>query len=216
MKTLLVINCSGRVSRSLSRRLTHRFAQAWLAHQPSGRIIERDLGSNPPPPVNERWIAAAFADPAESTDASRDALRLSETLIEEIVAADTVIIGTPIYNFGMPAQLKAYFDQVVRVGRTFAFAPGEAEPYRPMLASKPVIAVSAAGDGAMHPGGKLWPLNFLEPHLATTLAFIGLTDLTFVRVGYDEYKDERLKRSLAAAEAELDRLAARQPEAVCR
>ena len=135
------------------------------------------------------------------------ALQVSDSLIDELVAADCVVLGTPIYNFGMPAQLKAYFDQVVRVGRTFAFAPGDAEPYRPLLASKPVIVVTAAGDGSMHPGGALYHLNYLEPHLLTVLGFIGLTDTTFVRVGYDEFQDDRLKRSLSAAERTIDELA---------
>jgi FMN-dependent NADH-azoreductase len=136
------------------------------------------------------------------------ALQVSDSLIDELVAADGVVLGAPIYNFGMPAQLKAYFDQIVRIGRTFAFAPGEAEPYRPLLASKPVIVVTAAGDGSMQPGGALYHLNYLEPHLLTVLGFIGLTDATFVRVGYDEFQDDRLKRSLSAAERMIDELAA--------
>jgi FMN-dependent NADH-azoreductase len=107
----------------------------------------------------------------------------------------------------MPAQLKAYVDQIVRVGRTFAFVPGNAEPYRPLLTSKPIIVVTAAGDGALQPGGALYHLNHLEPHLLTVLGFIGLTDTTFVRVGYDEFQDDRLKHSLSAAERAIDELA---------
>jgi FMN-dependent NADH-azoreductase len=131
MKTLLVLNASGRVTRSITRRLTKRFAESWRAWNPDGTILQRDLGLNPPPPVNERWIAAAFADSAQRSLEMNEALRVSETLIEEIERADTVLLGTPIYNFGMPAQLKAWFDQIVRVGRTFEMVPGDAEPYRP-------------------------------------------------------------------------------------
>jgi FMN-dependent NADH-azoreductase len=208
MKTLLVINSSGRVTRSITRRLTNRFAEAWCAQNPGMTVVHRDVGQDPPPLVNERWIAGAFADPAKRTEAMQEALRWSDSLIEELVAADTVVLGTPLYNFGMPASLKAYFDQVVRVGRTFSFDPHAAEPYRPLLSPKPVIVVIAAGDGSMHPGGAQAHLNFLEPHLETVFGFIGLTDLRFIRVGYEEYQDERLKRSLTVAEAEVDELAA--------
>jgi FMN-dependent NADH-azoreductase len=210
MKTLLVINCSGRVTRSITRRLTDRFVARWRNQNPEGTVVQRDVGQNPPSPINESWIAAAFAEPAKHTPAMRDALQLSESFIEEIVAADTIVIGTPIYNFGMPAQLKAYFDQIVRVGRTFSFSAEASDPYRPLLASKPVIVVTAAGDGSLFPGGALAHLNFLEPHLATLLGFVGLTDVTFVRVGYEEFQDDRLKTSLAAAESSIDEIAAGQ------
>jgi len=208
MKTLLVINSSGRVTRSLTRRLTKRFAEGWIAHNPDGAVVHRDLGLNPPPTIDERWIAGAFAEPAKRTSAMQEALRLSDTFIDEIAAADSLILCTPIYNFGMPAQLKAYFDQIVRIGRTFDFTSKAAEPYRPLLTLKPVIVVTAAGDGSMHPGGAMAHLNFLEPHLVTILGFVGLTDVTLVRVGYEEFQDDRLKRSLAAAEAMIDALAA--------
>lgn len=205
METLLVINSSARVTRSITRRLTARFADGWKANHPGGEIISRDVGLNPPPPVDESWIAAAFAAPAERTPAMH-ALGLSETLINEIVTADAIVLGVPMYDFGMPAQLKAYVDQVVRIGRTFAFDATAADPYRPLLASKPVLAILSAGDGALHIGGALAHLNFLEPHLQTVLGFIGLNDVTFVRAGYDEYQDDRTKRSLAAAESAVDRL----------
>lgn len=206
MKTLLVINSSGRVARSLTRKLTHRFAAAWRARHPNGTVVYRDLGENPPP-VNERWIGAAFTEADRRTPAMTEALQVSENLIEELAEADAVVLGAPMYNFGMPAQLKAYFDQVVRVGRTFAFEPDVAEPYRPLLAPRPVIVVVSAGDGSLHPGGPLAHLNFLEPHLKTVLGFIGLAHPKFVRVGYDEFQDDRLKHSLASAEAAIDKLA---------
>jgi FMN-dependent NADH-azoreductase len=211
MKTLLVLNASGRVTRSITRRLTNRFTRSWLSANPGSRVIQRDLGLNPPPPINERWIASAFAAPAERSETANETLRISEALIEEIEAADTVLLGTPIYNFGMPAQLKAFFDQVVRVGRTFVFTQEAAEPYRPLLFPKPVIVVVSAGSAAMHPGGALAHANFLEPHLLTVLGFIGLTNVTFVRVGDEEVGGEGFQRSLATAEIELDELAGRSP-----
>jgi FMN-dependent NADH-azoreductase len=174
---------------------------------PTGRIINRDLGVNPPPAVNEAWIAAAFAPSDQFTAPMSDALAISDTLIGEINEAEAIVIGAPMYNFGVPAQLKAYVDQIVRIGKTFAFEPTDPEnPYRPLIHPKPVVLVISVGDGSLHPGGPLAHLNFLEPHLVTVLNFIGLSDISFVRVGYDEYKDDRFKKSLADAEAEVDRI----------
>ena len=202
MKTLLVVNSSSRATRSVTRQLSARFADKWSAANPDGNIVRREVGLQPPPPVDEAWIAAACAPPSE--DLPAESLRISNSLIDEIIQADVIVLGVPMYNFGMPAQMKAYFDQIVRMGRTFAFDPAAENPYQPLLESKPVIAILSAGDGSLHIGGELERMNFLEPHLATILGFIGLGDFTPIRAGYDEYQDDRTKRSMADAEAAVD------------
>lgn len=212
MKTLLVIHSSGRATRSITRKLALRFAARWQARE-GFRVLERDLTSEPPPVVNEAWIAAAFRDPEKRTDADRLVLQRSENLIRELESADAVVIGVPLYNFGMPAQLKAYIDQIVRVGRTFALDPAAPVPYWGLLPPKPVVVVTSAGDGELQKGGALEHLNFLEPHLTHVLGFIGLGEPTWVRVGYEEFGDDRLKRALSAAEAAVDRLADELSEA---
>lgn len=212
MKTLLIVHASGRITRSITRRLTRRFAERWSAH-PGFRVVERDLTASPPPVVNEPWIAAAFRDPAKRTEVDREVLGASDGLIDELNAADAVVIGVPLYNFGMPAQLKAYIDQIVRVGRTFALDPGAPVPYWGLLSPKPVVVVTAAGDGDLLKGGALEHLNFLEPHLTHVLSFVGLGRPQWVRVGYEEFGDDRLARSLKAAEVAVDALAERLVQA---
>lgn len=207
MQHLLVVNSSGRHTRSITRRLTAQFAQQWEATRPDARITVRDLTVSNPTPVNEAWIASAFADPGTRTPDMQAALAESETLLREIESADAIVIGAPMYNFGMPAQLKAYFDQVIRVGRSFAFDPEAAEPYQPLLADKPVTAIVSVGDGSLLPGGEMEALNFLEPHLRTLLGFIGLQSIEFVRVGYEEYQDQRLADLMSRAQALVTRLA---------
>ena len=218
MKTLLVINSSARITRSITRHLTSRFADEWLLRHPEARVITRDVGTAPTPMIDECWIAAAFTPPELRTAEMQAALELSDSLIDEIVEADAIALGIPMYNFGMPGHLKVYLDQVVRVGRSFTFDAAASEPYTPLLQSKPVVVITSAGDGALQPGGPLAHLNFLDGHLETLLGFIGLTDLRFVRVGYDEYGDGRLKRSLAAAETAVtemvDRLSGGERSAV--
>lgn len=208
MNTLLVVHSSGRVTRSITRRLADRFTRAWAAAYPAGTILHRDVGLHPPSTVNEAWIAAAFAPPERRTPAMREALRESDLLLDEIERADAIVLGAPLYNFGMPAQLKAWFDQVIRVGRTFEITGEAVEPYRPLLAPKPVVVLVSAGDAAMLPGGPAFPRATLEPHLATLLTFNGLTDITFIRVGDEEKPGESHDRSIVAAEQEIDRYVA--------
>ena len=209
MSTLLVINSSGRCARSVTRHLTSRFAAAWAERHPQGEVIVRDVGLNPPPPINESWIAAAFAEPGERSPAMRETLAVSEALVEELYHATALVVGVPMYNFGMPAALKAYVDQIVRVGRTFAFHVDAAEPYEPLIPSKPVVIITSAGAAGYEPGGPAAHLNFLEPHLEAVFKFIGLAEISFVRVGAEEFKDRRFKQAMAEAERAVDEIVSR-------
>lgn len=207
MKTVLKIDSSGRTERSVTRRLTNRFVAQWRALRPADRIVTRDLGLEPPPPVNQAWIAAAFTPPEKRSPEMQAALRVSDTLVDELVEADVIVLGAPMYNFGMPAQLKAYIDQVVRVGRTFAFDPSDKQqPYRPLLPPKQMVVLTASGDAGYEPGGPLAHMNHLEPHLRTVFGFLGVSDPTVIRVGYDEFADERVRRSIERAEHDIDAL----------
>mgnify|MGYP006179228269 CR=1 FL=1 len=203
MSRLLVINSSGRHTRSVTRRLTRQFADAWLGANPQGELLERDLTRQPPGVVNEAWIASAFAQPQSRTPQMQAALAESETLLAEIEASDAIVLGAPMYNFGLPAQLKAYFDQIIRVNRSFSFDPAAEVPYQPLLKDKPVTVIVSVGDGDLLPGGAQFQLNFLEPHLLTMLGFIGLSNVEFIRVGYEEFQDQRLKSAIASAELTL-------------
>jgi FMN-dependent NADH-azoreductase len=201
MKSLLLINSSGRSARSVTRSLTSRLAADWSARHPDGEVILRDIGLNPVPPINESWIAAAFTAPGERTAAMHEALAASEGLIDEIFRATAIVVGVPMYNFGMPAQFKAYVDQIVRVGRTFSYGDGTtAELYQPLVPSRPVLIVTSTGASGYEPGGHLSQFNFLDPHLGAIFNFIGLTDMTFVRVINEEQKDERFQQAMADAE----------------
>ena len=199
MKQLLIINSSSRTNRSITRRLTEQVSTAWSEIHPKGDVTYRDLGVNPPPSISHGWIEAAYAVAGGSTPIS-EVLQLSEALISEIEEADMIVMGVPMYNFGMPSQVKAWFDQIIRVDRTFTIDATAENPYLPLLTLKPVVAILSAGDGELHPGGTMAHLNFLEPHLATLLAFIGLMDLNVIRVGHEQYQDDRFRDSLASAE----------------
>lgn len=210
METLLLIKSSARVARSVTRHLTAHFAAAWTARHPQGEILSREVGLNPPPFINEAWISAAFTDASEQTPAMRETLATSEALVEELFRASAVVIGVPMYNFGMPAGLKAYVDQIVRVGRTFAMdGSDEAWPYRPLIPAKPLVLITSAGATGYEPGGPAAHLNFLEPHLETVFKFIGFTDISFVRVSSEEHQGGHFKQLLADAERTVAEVAAR-------
>jgi FMN-dependent NADH-azoreductase len=210
MKTLLVINSSGRVSRSVTRQLTQRFATRWQENHPGAAIVHRDVGLRPPSPLDEAWIAAAYSRPENYTAVMNAALAESETLIAEIEAAAAIVIGAPMYNFGMPSPLKAYFEQVIRVRRTFDFnLDDNANPYRPLLASRPVTIITSAGSTGFEPGGESAAINFLDAPLQISLSLIGLADIEFIRVSPADSDDSRFAASLAAAEKVIDDAVAR-------
>ncbi|WP_309395829.1 FMN-dependent NADH-azoreductase [Cerasicoccus maritimus] len=206
METLLVIQSSGRHTRSITRRLTGRFIEQWRAAHPQGVVVERDVTDNPPPVVNESWIAGAYCAPEERTGAMREALAVSDEVVSEVQRADTIVIGAPIYNFGLPAQLKAWVDQLVRVGATFRIDPTQQPAYQPLLVAKPVKVIVSAGDAALHPGGELWAMNHLEPYLQTVLGFVGLTDVEFLRVGNAEFRDDAMRASIEAVENRITKI----------
>ena len=208
MKTVLRINSSARTERSHTRYLTDLFIKEWQSLRPKDPIISREIGTEPPPPVSEAWIEAAFTPPENRTPAMRESLRLSDTLVDELTQANLVVLGAPMYNFGMPAQLKAYVDQIVRVGRTFAFdASNEQQPYRGLLTGVHMLVITATGDAGYKPGGPHEHLNHLDPHIRTIFGFIGITNIDFIAVSYDEFPDDRIKSSLTAAQAAVTRYA---------
>ncbi|WP_119458525.1 NAD(P)H-dependent oxidoreductase [Rhodospirillaceae bacterium SYSU D60014] len=216
MLTLLHIDASARQGGSdtssygsHSRRLTARFMSRWRAVRPSDAVIYRDVGQNPPAPVTGRWIHAAFTKPELRERWMVEVLAESDAMIDELIAADLIIAGVPMYNFNVPAPFKAYIDNIVRVGRTFGFdrsRPGE--PYWPLLGGhgKRLVLVSSRGDYGYGEGERIGHMNHVEPSIRTAFGYIGITDLESLAVEYDEFADDRLKRSIARAEAEVDAL----------
>lgn len=203
-KPLLVINASGRVTRSVTRRLTTHFAEGWLARHPEATIVDRDVGMHPPSAITESFIAAAFTPAAARTPEMHLELAQSEAMIHELLDAEAIVMGVPMYNFGMPAQLKAFFDQIIRVGRTFNFTGDAENPYQPLIPAKPLVLVTSNGTGGYAPGEPYAHLNFLEPHVEALLHFVGLSNITLVRVNFEEHKGTAFERSVAEAQEQLD------------
>jgi len=176
MPTLLHIDASPRGERSVSRQLTRDFASAWKQAHPNGQIVYRDLGHNPVPFVTETFIAAAYTPPDALSPELRGALAISNELIAELETASEYVFGVPMHNFSVPATFKAYIDQIVRVGRTFAV---DESGYKGLLKDKSATVITCSG-GAYRSGSPLAPYNYQEPWLRAILGFIGVTDVEVV------------------------------------
>lgn len=220
---LLHIDASARLGESgrdphgsHTRRLGRRLAERWSAARPQDVLSYLDVGRNPPTPVDEAWIAAAFCPAERRSPAQSAVLAESDALTAALVEADLIVVGAPMYNFGLPAPLKAWIDNVVRVGLTFGFDRSRSgEPYWPMLPSgKRLIILTARGDYGYDAGGRLAAMNLVEDGLKVPLAYLGLYDSDTVAIEYDEFADERLAGSIAAAEAAVDRLVDRLASSV--
>lgn len=211
MTTILHLDASARVTRSLSRRLSQRFVESWLAHRPHDQVIRRDLAAGPPPHVTESWIAASFTPPEKRDATMRAVLAWSDAAIAELEAADVIVMGAPMYNYGMPSALKAWFDQVIRVGRTFSFDLDRGDwPLEPIMKGKTLVVLSARGEFGFAPGGIREHWNHLDPHIITCAHYIGVArnDIHTIAIEYQEFGDDRHRNSCAEADTRTVALAA--------
>lgn len=164
---VLRIDASARRDGSVSRDLTDKV----IDHLAPAQVITRDLAHGLPL-LDEAWVGATFTPADERTPGQAETLALSDTLIAEITAADTLVIGLPIYNFGVPAALKAWIDQIARVGVTFQYT--ETGP-KGLLSGKRAIVVVASGGTEV--GSEI---DFATGYIRHVLGFIGIHDVTLV------------------------------------
>jgi len=138
---LLRIDSSARRS-SVSRQLTTKFVDSWKEGNPNGQIIERDLATTQLPLITDEWTQAAYTPEANLTPSQKEVLSVSDTLIKETIEADVIVIGVPMYNFTIPAPLKGWIDQVVRVNKTVAWG---ANGPQGLLQGKKVVVITSRG-----------------------------------------------------------------------
>jgi len=177
MPTLLSIQASSRGDDSVSRILSGKYEDQWKQKYPDGKMIVRDLQKTDLPFLDIPWITGAFTPDAENRSPEmKAALRVSDILIAELKSADHILIGVPMLNFGIPAVLKAYIDQIVRLNETFSRETGG------LLKDKVVKIILASGrvytDGSPDAG-----LDFASGQLKAILHYIGLTDIEIIFVG---------------------------------
>ena len=194
---------------SHSRKLTQQFVSRWQSMRSQDTLTYRDIGRTPPSIISHDWIASSFTPVERREPWMEKALAESDKLVDELIAADILVIGTPLYNFGMPAALKAWVDQVVRPGRTVDIDESNPiDPYIPKLADRPrhAVILTARGGVGFNPGGEMAHMNHLEPSLATALEFIGITRIHYIAIEGQEVGGELLAASVKDALQQIDAL----------
>ena len=202
MSNILVLNSSVSGEASVSRLLVADAVTELTQRDPSAKLVFRDLAANPLPHLTPETVAGVRSQ--ATTPAEQLARALSDELIAELRAADTIVIGAPMYNFSIPTTLRSWFDHVLRAGETFSYS--EAGP-KGLLSGKKVIVVESRG--GLYSEGPAQAIDFQEPYLRQLLGFVGLADdLTFIRAEKIGYGPDARDQALADSRAELAKLTA--------
>ena len=200
MKTLLQVNSSIFSDGGQSSRLAGRFVAAWRAANPGGKVNVRDLAKEPVPHLDAARFGAFIAKPEERTLEQQAAARYSDVLIAELKAADVIVVGLPMYNFGIPSTLKAWFDQIGRAGHTFRYA--EQGPVGLVTGKKAYVF---AARGGLYKGTAL---DTQTRYVRDFLGFIGISDVEFVYAEGLAISDAGKAASLAQAHRDIDGISA--------
>ncbi len=197
MKTLLKITSSMTGSLGFSTQLADEFVQRWLAQNPGGRLVVRDLFANPVPHLTAERFQAFNTPASERTVVQQAVVAYSDALIEELKAADVIVFAVPMYNFSVPSTLRAYFDHIARAGVTFRYTT---EGPKGLLQGKQTFVFVARG--GVYPASA----DTQTPYLRQFLGFLGMNDVQFVYAEGLAMGDEARASGLAAARQSLARL----------
>jgi len=182
---ILRIDSSARYEGSFSRQL----ADAAIANFPQAEVITRDLSAEPIPQIDENWVGANFTPADQRTETQSDIQSMSEKLVGEIEEADLILIAIPVYNFGIPAALKAWVDQVARAGRTFRYTENGPEG---LLKGKKAVLLVASGGTEVDSA-----IDFATPYMRHVLGFIGITDVSVIAADRLMPEPHRFQEALA-------------------
>lgn len=196
MSNILVLQSSISGPQSVSRQLVNETVTRLLGAQPLAQLVERDLGADPVPHLSSGNLAGVRGEP--KTDAERAARELSDALIAELRAADTIVIGAPMYNFSISTGLRSWFDYVLRAGETFRYSTKGPEG---LVGNKRVFVIESRGGS--YSEGPAQAIDFQEPYLRHLLGFMGIVDVTFVRAEKIGYGGDERAASIGKAAQEI-------------
>lgn len=200
MKTLLQLNTSLFSTGGQSSQLADRFVAAWQGNHPDATVVVRDLARNPLPHLDAERFLSFIAKPEDRTPEQQALVAESDALIDEIKRADVLVLGLPMYNFGVPSTLKAYFDHIARAGVTFRYTANGPEG---LLAGKKAYILAARG--GLYAGT---PRDSQTAYVRDFLAFIGISDVEFVYAEGLNMGETGKEAALAGARERLEQLAA--------
>jgi FMN-dependent NADH-azoreductase len=198
MSNILVLKSSVLGEGSASNQLVEQALELIRIQDPAVRVFTRDLVADPIPHLTpDAATAVRGGEPANDRQISARAL--SNELIDELVSADTIVIGAPMYNFGIPSTLKSWFDYVLRAGVTFRY--GEAGPVGLVNGKRAIVILTRGG---LYSEGPAKAMDSQEPHLRTLLGFIGITDVTFVRAEKLGFGPEHREQAIHSARLQIE------------
>lgn len=201
MTTLLQINASLHTGNGHSSKLADQFVAAFQRSRPGTKILKRDVASaDSVPHLNSERFGALIAKPEERSVTQHAVVAYSDNLIDELKQADVIVLGLPMYNFGVPSQLKAYFDHIARVGITFRYT--DKGPVGLLTGKKAYVF---AARGGLYVGT---PLDTQTSYVRDFLRFLGIADVEFVYAEGLNISPQSKEAGLAKALAEIARLAA--------
>lgn len=206
MANLLQINSSIYSANGQSSQLADRFVAAWQAKNPGASVTVRDLARDPIPHLSVERFQAFLAKPGERTPAQQAVANFSDRLIEEIKQADVIVLGLPLYNFGVPSMLKAYFDHIARAGVTFRYTDKGSVG---LLGGKKVYVFAARG--GVYAGTSLDTQTY---YVRDFLKFLGMDDVEFVYAEGLAINEQTKQTALLEASRKIDWIAANAPTAV--
>ena len=175
MTRILRIDSSSRFEGSHSRELADYFQAAWLEKYPQDEIVVRDVVKTPLPHISDTTIAGFYTPDEQKTPEIKQAIALSDELIEELQSSEVLLISVPIYNFSVPSALKAWIDQVVRPNHTFAY---DGTNFTGLVKVKRAYVICAYGSSG-YVNGEFASFNFLQPYLKSLFGFIGISEIEF-------------------------------------
>lgn len=196
MKKILHVISSPRGAASLSIQLGNAIIEEIKAANPGSTVKETNLVTKQFPHLEEAHLTSFFTPAENMTDANKEAIRHSNEAIQDIMEADTIVIGAPMYNFSIHSTLKAWLDHVVRAGITFRYDANGPEGL--IKRKKVYVAVSSGG---VYSTGPMQSYDFITPYLKTMLGWIGMTDTTFIRVegtSMPELKDTAMEKAISS------------------
>lgn len=201
MTNILVIDSSANGDASVSKLLVGEALAGLLAAHAGASVVRHDLGANPIPHITAANLAGLRGEPATAEEKATRAL--SDQLIAELKEADIILVGAPMYNFGVSTVLRSWFDHVLRAGQTFAYS---AEGPKGLLTGKRAIVIEARG--GFYSEGPAKGIDFQEPYLRQLFGFVGVTDVTFVHAEKIGFGPEARAAAIDGAKAKLAAIAA--------
>jgi FMN-dependent NADH-azoreductase len=204
MMNILLVTSSPRGEVSVSTRVARSLVDRLLRADPGAALTERDLNREPAPFITEGFVRASRVPAEARTDSDRRALELSDTLVAELRSADVIVIGSGMINFGIPAALKAWIDQVARAGLTFSYGSGGPEGL--LKGKKTYLALAT---GSVYSDGPASAMDFQRPYLLGMLSFLGLTDVEVLLAEGTQLGPNAGERALAGSLEEVERIGSR-------